>query len=83
MIEKDPILKGMANVALSMFTLSEKLKGSESFWGPYLDILPNSYTTALYFSEQDMECLKGSVSFEDAVKQFSQFFKCEKSFKTF
>lgn len=81
LIEKDQILKNMPNVALAMFLLVEKFKG-DSFWKPYIDLLPKSYTTVLYFNVEEMKELQGSPTLESALKQvksiarqFAYFYK--------
>ncbi|KAG5877593.1 hypothetical protein JTB14_027597 [Gonioctena quinquepunctata] len=68
LIEKDQILSNMPNVTLAIFLLYEKFK-KESFWGPYIDILPTEYTTVLYFSVDELEELKGSPTLDIALKQ--------------
>ncbi|KAJ8975461.1 hypothetical protein NQ317_000892 [Molorchus minor] len=68
LIEKDQILKNMSNVTLAIFLLVQKFK-QDSFWKPYIDILPSSYSTVLYFSVEDLEHLKGSPTLEIALRQ--------------
>lgn len=68
LLGKDQILNNMPNVALAMYLLYIKFK-NESFWKPYLDILPKAYSTVLYFSIDDLQELKGSPTFEVAIKQ--------------
>ncbi|CAD8065890.1 unnamed protein product [Paramecium primaurelia] len=52
---------------LSIFLLQEKAN-QDSFWQPYLDILPKSYSNfPIFFNENDFEWLKGS-SFLKQVK---------------
>jgi histone-lysine N-methyltransferase SETD3 len=60
-MEKDPVIRSMPNILLSLFLLYEKyVTGDASFWKPYIDILPSSYDTVLYFSIEDMSLLKQS-----------------------
>ncbi|RZC41308.1 hypothetical protein BDFB_001143 [Asbolus verrucosus] len=68
LMEKDKILGTMPNVTLAVFLLVEKFKG-DSFWKPYIDILPKAYTTVLYFSVEELEELKGSPTLEIALRQ--------------
>nr|XP_023021881.1 histone-lysine N-methyltransferase setd3 [Leptinotarsa decemlineata] len=68
LVKKDQILNNMPNVTLAIFLLFEKFK-KESFWGPYIDILPRDYTTVLYFNVDELEELKGSPTLEIALKQ--------------
>ncbi|CAG9836561.1 unnamed protein product [Diabrotica balteata] len=81
LLEKDPLLSSMTNVALAIFLLYEKFK-SESFWKPYLDILPSTYTTVLYFTVEELEELKGSPTLDLALhqmksiaRQYAYFYK--------
>lgn len=78
---KDQILKNMPNVTLAMFLLVEKFKG-DSFWKPYLDLLPKRYSTVLYFNVEELGELQGSPTLETALKQiksiarqFAYFYK--------
>lgn len=82
LMEKDHILSSMQNVALAMFLLVEKFKGDSSFWKPYIDLLPKTYKTVLYFNVEEMGELQGSPTMEAAVKQvksiarqFAYFYK--------
>jgi len=69
LMEKDPMLKSMPNVALALHLLIEK-NSPASFWEPYINVLPNCYSTVLYFSPGDFDQLKGSPAYEDALRQF-------------
>ena len=69
LIEKDPMLQRMPNVALALHLLVEK-NSPASFWEPYINMLPQSYTTVLYFTPDDFKELRGSPALEDALKQF-------------
>merc|ERR1719500_2229714 len=69
LIEKDPLLQTMANVVLAVHLLIER-NSPASIWEPYINTLPHSYTTVLYFSPKQMEELKGSPTMEDALKQY-------------
>lgn len=69
LIEKDPMLQRMPNVSLALHLLVEK-NSPASFWEPYINILPPSYTTVLYFTPDDFKELRGSPALEDALKQF-------------
>lgn len=68
LIAKDHILKNMPNVVLSIFLLTEKFQ-ENSFWKPYIDILPKTYTTILYYSFDELQELKGSPTLEMALRQ--------------
>ncbi|GFG32224.1 hypothetical protein Cfor_02037 [Coptotermes formosanus] len=64
----DAMLQHMPNVALSLLLLVEKFK-ADSFWKPYIAVLPTEYTTVLYFKTNELQELKGSPSLEPALKQ--------------
>ena len=67
--EKDQMLQRMPNVSLALHLLVEK-NSPASFWEPYINLLPSSYTTVLYFTPDDFKELRGSPALEDALKQF-------------
>ena len=69
LVERDPLLKTMPNVVLSIHLLVEK-NSPASLWEPYINILPHSYNTVLYFTPSQLEGLKGSPVLEDALKQY-------------
>ena len=51
----------MDNVLLSIFLLYEKYVSRDaSFWKPYIDILPKSYDTTVYFKPDEMKLLMQS-----------------------
>ncbi|XP_021918937.1 histone-lysine N-methyltransferase setd3 isoform X2 [Zootermopsis nevadensis] len=68
LLQKDAMLQHMPNVALSLLLLIEKFK-PDSFWKPYIAVLPTEYTTVLYFKTNELQELKGSPSLEPALKQ--------------
>jgi hypothetical protein len=51
--------------------MEEKLKGAESPWAPYLDMLPpeSELTTTMYFKKADLLWLKGTNLFSSAVPE--------------
>ena len=56
---------------LSTFLLQER-KNSDSFWQPYLQILPSNYNTfPIFFNEQDLEWLKGSPFLNQVLEKRS------------
>jgi hypothetical protein len=61
LLRKDAMLQQMPNVALSLLLLIEKIK-PDSFWKPYIAILPTEYTTVLYFKSVELLEMKGSPS---------------------
>ncbi|CAF1567198.1 unnamed protein product, partial [Didymodactylos carnosus] len=40
---------------LTLFLLEERLKGNESFWYPYLNLLPKHFTTPLFFTDEQLD----------------------------
>ncbi|CAG9788151.1 unnamed protein product [Diatraea saccharalis] len=68
-IKVDPLLQNMPNITLALFLLLEK-NNQESFWKPYIDILPEKYTTVLYFTPEELTALKPSPVFESALKLY-------------
>ncbi|XP_078429596.1 rubisco methyltransferase family protein [Wolffia australiana] len=68
-------------VSLALFILRERAKGAESFWKPYLDILPASTDSPLFWSEEQLSELQGTqlLNTVQGVKDFlrSEFLKVE------
>ena len=69
LIEKDPLLQTMPNVVLAVHLLIER-NSPASIWEPYINTLPHTYTTVLYYTQEQFEQLKGSPALEDALKQY-------------
>ncbi|XP_078699190.1 SET domain-containing protein 4-like [Branchiostoma floridae x Branchiostoma belcheri] len=46
---------------LSLYLIAEKSRGKDSFWYPYLQTLPTSYTTPSYFSTAEVDALPPAV----------------------
>ena len=68
MVEADLDLLSPKHSYLSTFVLQEKLK-PESFWQPYLEILPQKFRNfPIFFTEDEKEWLKGSP-FLDQVNE--------------
>ncbi|GAB6031701.1 Histone-lysine N-methyltransferase setd3 [Chamberlinius hualienensis] len=68
-LKKDPITKHFPQVGLALFILHERFD-SNSKYKPYLDILPSSYDTVLYFSVAEFEELKGCSCLDEALKHY-------------
>lgn len=62
------IIESMSNVKLAFWLIVEKLN-PDSFWKPYLDILPDKYSTVMNFSVAEMQELKGSSALPAALNQ--------------
>ncbi|XP_046840000.1 actin-histidine N-methyltransferase-like isoform X2 [Xenia sp. Carnegie-2017] len=58
-IATDRLLQVMPNVVLAIKLLDECYKDN-SFWKPYIDILPRKFTIPLFFSLEELSLLKGS-----------------------
>lgn len=68
LVKSDRILSTMPHVALALFLLGEKIS-DQSFWKPYIDFLPRHYSMPLYFTAEELQALKGSHTFGEALKQ--------------
>lgn len=60
--------KIMSNLKLTYVLIREKVK-PESFWKPYIDLLPEKYSTVLYYTVNDMQELKGTSALSQAIAQ--------------
>ncbi|KAM7349606.1 SET domain containing 3 [Cochliomyia hominivorax] len=56
-----------SNIKLAFTLMIESLK-PDSFWKPYIDLLPDSYSTVLYYTPEEMAELKGSNVLSDALR---------------
>ncbi|CAG9100910.1 unnamed protein product [Plutella xylostella] len=68
-IEVDPLLQNMPNITLALFLLMEKSK-PDSFWAPYIAVLPERYSTILYFTPDELAELKPSPVLESSLKLY-------------
>ncbi|CAM4792055.1 unnamed protein product [Rotaria magnacalcarata] len=64
LIDKDPLLRSMPNVALALFLLHER---PQSKWQPYINILPTDFNTPLYFNYDQLNRLKSSAALCDIL----------------
>lgn len=65
----DPMLAKMDNVGLALGVCALQLK-DDSSWAPYMNILPSSFDTPLFFSLQQFEDLRPSPLFDDALNHY-------------
>ncbi|GMS89083.1 hypothetical protein PENTCL1PPCAC_11258 [Pristionchus entomophagus] len=65
----DPMLAKMDNVGLALGVCALQLK-EDSSWAPYINILPSSFDTPLFFSLQQFEDLRPSPLFDDALNHY-------------
>ncbi|RCN41901.1 hypothetical protein ANCCAN_12115 [Ancylostoma caninum] len=64
--ERDIIVQNMANVGLALFLCAQRVK-KDSRWTAYLNVLPSTYTTPLFYTEEELQYLKPSPVFEEAL----------------
>jgi len=58
---KYPELSNLSSRAvMSLFLSSEWQKGSDSFWSPYLSVIPNRIMTSMMFNDDDIKFLEGT-----------------------
>jgi len=69
LVREKAILSSMPNISLALFVHCEKYNQQSDF-KPYLDIIPEDFNTALYFSPNEMLLLKGSTALGMAVLQY-------------
>lgn len=67
-VESKKILSEMPNISLAIYLHCERFN-PDSFYKPYIDVLPSEYNTVLYFTPQELEILKGSSAFYHAITQ--------------
>eukprot|EP00027_Filamoeba_sp_ATCC50430_P004566 CAMPEP_0168555016 /NCGR_PEP_ID=MMETSP0413-20121227/8099_1 /TAXON_ID=136452 /ORGANISM="Filamoeba nolandi, Strain NC-AS-23-1" /LENGTH=463 /DNA_ID=CAMNT_0008585817 /DNA_START=85 /DNA_END=1474 /DNA_ORIENTATION=- len=63
----EEIVRLVPSLGLALRLIYEKNK-LNSFWAPYIKILPEKYTNALYYTFDEIALLKGSLVLPDAVK---------------
>lgn len=44
-----------------LYLLMERLKGSDSVWAPWLQLLPQRFTSPLFFGERELDDLRGTT----------------------
>ncbi|KAL5463457.1 hypothetical protein EMCRGX_G032352 [Ephydatia muelleri] len=67
-ILNDRVLQQLPNVVLSLHLLMEACN-QDSFWKPYIDVLPSSFTTPLYFTRDDLLQLQSSPALAESLAQ--------------
>lgn len=58
----------MSNLKLAYALMLETLN-LQSFWKSYIDLLPDTYSTVLYYTVEEMEQLRGSNALSQALRQ--------------
>ncbi|KAI8900227.1 hypothetical protein BC833DRAFT_582724 [Globomyces pollinis-pini] len=66
-VKSDMLLSSVPMNTLILQLLIED-SNRESFWRPYLDILPEQFTLPMYFNPDQMNLLKHSSILQDAIK---------------
>lgn len=81
LIGEDKMLQAMPSIVLALHLLCEK-KSPDSFWKPYIDVLPSSYSTPLYFTDDEIKLLKGSPvqsecysQLKNIARQYAYFYR--------
>lgn len=64
-----PMIEQMPSVRLAFGVLVERLLDEQSFWRPYLNVLPERYATVLAYTVNDMQELQGSNALPEALRQ--------------
>ncbi|KAF0292569.1 Histone-lysine N-methyltransferase setd3 [Amphibalanus amphitrite] len=67
-IAGDKLTSAMPQLGLTLHLLEEALS-EDSCWTAYIRALPDTYDTVLYFTPAEVEMLRGSPCFEEALKQ--------------
>jgi hypothetical protein len=69
-LENDSVarLKVHPNVVLTLWYTLRQLRDENSFWRPYLDLLPKRIPTPLFWSEDELEIIKGTNLYEGVLQ---------------
>ena len=86
MCTSDTTLCYMPNICLALNLLNERLNPN-SFWKPYLDSLPQSYSSLLYFKKYHFDRLTPSPTFVTCARLYCKLvglyvYLCSKLFKS-
>ncbi|CAB3402338.1 unnamed protein product [Caenorhabditis bovis] len=78
--EQDPLIGGMGNVGLALFLATQWINKEQSKWHAYISVLPNTFTTPIFYTEEQLLQLKPSPIFEETLmfyrticRQFAYF----------
>ncbi|XP_034658850.1 actin-histidine N-methyltransferase [Drosophila subobscura] len=73
----------LTNFNLAYALVIEKVRGPDSVWRPYIDVLPARYNTVLYFTIEQMQRLRGTAACTSALRQcrviarqYANMYKC-------
>ncbi|ORX88619.1 SET domain-containing protein [Basidiobolus meristosporus CBS 931.73] len=59
------------HVLLKVYLIHERLRGVDSFWQPYISVLPKTFSTPLWFNTEEYAVLKGT-NLEFAAEEYKQ-----------
>lgn len=64
LLSQDQLVSSSPQLVLSLFVLYLKIAG-DSKWEPYLALLPETFSTPFYFSQEALNILKGTLIYEE------------------
>ena len=67
-MKNDRLLQSLPSAALSLYLLAERWN-PDSFWRPYIDMLPKTYTIPLFYSVDEVRMLEGSPVYLEVLNQ--------------
>lgn len=70
-LKSDQMFGTMPNLMLAIFLMFESLN-PDSFWKPYIDVLPRDFNLPLFFSTEELAHLEGSPTYYDVLKTQKQ-----------
>jgi histone-lysine N-methyltransferase SETD3 len=68
-LENDEMTRVMGNVGL-VIILAYEILSENTMWRPYLNVLPSTFTTPIFYSPEDLQKLRPSPVFEDALNMY-------------
>ncbi|XP_065833522.1 actin-histidine N-methyltransferase-like [Oscarella lobularis] len=68
LVKNDRLLQSLPSAALSLYLLAERWN-PDSFWRPYIDMLPKMYTIPLFYSVDEVRMLEGSPVYLEVLNQ--------------
>ncbi|KAI3658696.1 hypothetical protein MP638_004565 [Amoeboaphelidium occidentale] len=64
LLSQDQLVSSSPQLVLSLFVLYAKIAG-DSKWEPYLALLPETFSTPFYFSQEALDILKGTLIYDE------------------
>lgn len=68
---QDPVVQSIPSLLLALYLLFEKLRGTQSDFQPYINVLPSAFQIPTYWSANDFGRLKGTPAYNESVKLIS------------